>query len=411
MRAVGTILLRIAIPLVLLTIATPQASAQPWRRHIVDDSSRGADGVRLADVNADGRMDITTGWEEGGVTRAYLNPGPERATQLWPTVTVGRVKSPEDAVFADLDADGAFDVISCCEGKNRTIYVHWAPAEANRYLDASAWKTEALPATAQQQSWMFALPLQMDGQGGIDLVVGSKGSHAAVGWLKSPDNPRDVAKWTYHRLCDAGWIMSIQAHDMDRDGDPDVLFSDRKGAGRGIKWLENPGQIATAADQSWPEHPLDAGDREVMFLAVGDVDNNGHQEVVCAVKGRGMSLITRSKEENGPWSVHEIPWPDDCGTGKGAAICDVDLDGRNDVIFSCENAGGGKSGVRWLSCRQTVTQGVWDDHEISGPTGVKFDRLEVLDLDGDGDLDVLTCEEREINAVFWYENPTRSRAR
>ena len=29
------------------------------------------------------------------------------------------------------------------------------------------------------------------------------------------------------------------------------------------------------------------------------------------------------------------------------------------------------------------------------------------DLDGDGDLDLLTCEERDFNAVLWYENPHR----
>jgi len=41
----------------------------PWARWVVDDSSKGADGVRLGDVNGDGLCDIVTGWEEGGVTR------------------------------------------------------------------------------------------------------------------------------------------------------------------------------------------------------------------------------------------------------------------------------------------------------------------------------------------------------
>jgi hypothetical protein len=59
------------------------AVAEPWRRHVIDDSSRGADGVRLADVNGDGHQDICTGWEEGGVVRLYLNPGPERSRQKW----------------------------------------------------------------------------------------------------------------------------------------------------------------------------------------------------------------------------------------------------------------------------------------------------------------------------------------
>ena len=55
--------------------SAPAKQDAPWRRHTIDGSSRGADGVRLADVNADGRPDIVTGWEEGGITRVYLNPG------------------------------------------------------------------------------------------------------------------------------------------------------------------------------------------------------------------------------------------------------------------------------------------------------------------------------------------------
>ena len=41
---------------------------------MIDASSRGADGVRLADVNGDGLMDITTGWEEGGITCEESQP-------------------------------------------------------------------------------------------------------------------------------------------------------------------------------------------------------------------------------------------------------------------------------------------------------------------------------------------------
>ena len=45
--------------------------------------------------------------------------------------------------------------------------------------------------------------------------------------------------------------------------------------------------------------------------------------------------------------------------------------------------------------------------EISGDSrGVKFDLIQLLDLDQDGDLDLLTCEERDNLGVIWYENPT-----
>ena len=89
------------------------------------------------------------------------------------------------------------------------------------------------------------------------------------------------------------------------------------------------------------------------------------------------------------------------------AAGDIDLDGRLDLVFSCENATGEKSGVRWLSWKESPLDAAWTDYEISGPTGVKFDRLELIDLDADGDLDVLTCEERASLGVFWYENPAK----
>lgn len=60
------------------------AGKSPWKCHIIDDTSRGADGVKLADVNRDGLMDIATGWEEKGLTRVYLNPGPGKVKEKWP---------------------------------------------------------------------------------------------------------------------------------------------------------------------------------------------------------------------------------------------------------------------------------------------------------------------------------------
>ena len=58
-----------------------------------------------------------------------------------------------------------------------------------------------------------------------------------------------------------------------------------------------------------------------------------------------------------------------------------------------------------MSYRESPTERLWQEHDISGPEGVKFDRIELVDMDADGDPDVLTCEEIEDLGVFWYENP------
>ncbi len=53
------------------------------------------------------------------------------------------------------------------------------------------------------------------------------------------------------------------------------------------------------------------------------------------------------------------------------------------------------------------TEQHWAAHDISGAAGSKFDLIELIDLDADGDLDVVACEEVANLGVFWYENPLR----
>ena len=206
-----------------------EAVTAVWPRHTIDAESKGADGVRVADANGDGQLDVVTGWEEGGVVRVYLHPGAARVRQPWPAVTVGSVISPEDAVFFDVDGDGSTDVISSCEGTNRRVFVHWAPGKSDRPLSSSPWSTEAFPAVAGRAMWMFAAPAQVDRRGGTDLVVGGKGSGAVIGWLRAPSEPRRLSAWKFQPLRDVGWVMSLRCEDLDLDGDWDVLASDRKG--------------------------------------------------------------------------------------------------------------------------------------------------------------------------------------
>ncbi len=376
----------------------------PWPRHTIDDSSRGADGVRLADVNGDGRMDIATPWEEGGRVRVYLNPDPSRSKEKWPAATVGEVGSPEDAVFVDLDEDGAADVVSCCEGNVRTMWVHWSPSDVVDRLHTASWRTEAIPATKGAKSWMFCLPMQVDGKNGSDLVAGAKGPAAQIGWLESPPNPRDLAAWKWHPLCQAGWTMSLFAADMDGDGNLDILASDRKGPTRGCFWLENPRPLDPGAT-SWKRHVIGGADKEVMFIVLGDLDGDGWTDVLAATAARELLYLRRKTADGLTWESFPIELPPTAGAGKCVHAGDINLDGQLDIVFTCEHAAG-KSGVMWMSYRGAATDPVWDAHDISGVEGAKYDLVQLLDLDADGDLDVLTCEEQSNLGVVWYENPT-----
>lgn len=380
----------------------------PWRRHVIDSALKGADGVRLRDANGDGRLDVATGWEEGGGIRVCLNPGPSACREQWRCVTVGTVGDPEDAVLVDLDGDGAIDVVSSCEGRTRSIFVHWAPSGRDRYLDPSAWQTQPLPAAQNKTQWMYVLPLKIDGQHGIDLIAGSKGADGMIGWFQSPPRPRNLDDWKWHPLRRAGWVMSLIAEDMDGDGDVDILISDRKGDHRGCFWLQNPGP-ATSAEKPWREHAIGGEDRELMFVTVADLDGDGLQDVVAATRGHELLYFRRLGRDGLKWKTCSVPIPKTAGTGKAVSVGDIDLDGRPDIVFSCEQAAG-KSGVMWMSCRHSPCDGDWILHSISGHDGTKFDLVALIDLDGDEDLDVMTTEEVDNLGVIWWENPARAKA-
>lgn len=404
-------MLRILLAASLLSLASAQAAAAgppgaAWQRHTIDDSSRGADGVRLADVNHDGLLDIVIGWEEGGVTRVYLHPGYARANERWPSITVGRTPSVEDAVFVDLDGDGAVDVVSSSEGRTRAMHVHWAPTERDRYREADAWRMEPLPAAAGAMMWMFCLPLQIDGRHGPDLVAAGKGDGAALGWFSAPRDARRLADWKWHPLRPVGWVMSLLAHDMDGDGDQDIVFSDRKGARTGCFWLERPNRAAELP-HPWKEHHIGLAGREVMFIALADLDGDGVQDVLACVSPASLFWLRRAGADSSHWTEHALPVPTFSGLPKAVAVGDLDLDGRLDIVVTCENAVAPKHGVWWLRNTGKAGAGAWEPRTLGGVDGVKHDLVELLDLDGDGDLDVLTCEERTGLGVFWYENPAR----
>jgi hypothetical protein len=376
---------------------------------VIDASLRGADGVKLADVNRDGLADIATGWEESGVTRVYLHPGHIAVRDLWPVVTVGQTPNVEDAVFADLDGDGTQEVVSSCEGETKTMFVHRAPTEPAHLLEADEWHSTPIPATVNRMQWMFAWPADVDGRNGTDIVAGGKNEVAAIGWLAAPPNPWQLDGWTWHEISPAGWVMSIWPRDVDGDGDLDVILSDRYGPLRGCRWLENPGRTS-AATQTWTNRFIGGAGREVLSMGLADLDGDRLEDGIVAARERSLLVFRRLDASGQRWQEQEIVLDAlDVGTIRAVAVGRMNGDDRPDIVVTSD-AAASKHSVYWLDMQNPFTDATWQAHAISGRDhGVKYDRIELIDLDGDGDLDVLTCEESAGGTglgVIWFENPT-----
>lgn len=395
----------------LAVLVNTQGQGIPWKMHVIDQGQSGADGVRLADVNKDGLLDITTGWEEAGITKVYFHPGHEKVNDPWPSVVVGKTPSVEDAVFIDLDLDGNMDVVSCTEGKSKRVYVSWAPKGQKYYLDPGKWNTDFIPSSDGLMQWMYAIPMDVDGKNGIDIVAGAKGPNARIGWFESPEDPLKLDQWVWHPLNSCGWIMSLFTRDVDHDGDLDIVTSDRRGKDRGVRWLENPGHDMMH-QKEWKSHPIGAMDREVMFMDLADVDGDQLVDALVTEYSNQKMVVMRSLDTSGlRWEEHEIVLPEISGRAKSVRVGDIDLDGVTDIVHSSNTLKAkDKEGILWFSRNEKNITSSWEYQRVSGKEGYKFDRLELIDLDGDGDLDVLTCEENfgkksEGLGVIWYENP------
>ncbi len=427
--------------LVVLNAAAPtpsQSTDTGWAMHTIDNTSAGADGARFFDLNHDGRNELVVGFEEAGVTKVYLHPSTDQVKLPWPSVVVGKTPSVEGAIFLDLDGNGSQDVITFCEGQERAVFVHWGSSDWESLWDPAVWRQQPLPASKGRMMWMLGCPPMRTTTYNIDRSIeylddgrslrptnpiafwaGGKGADSEVGFFKNPEGYKErqnPAAYAWRPVGPVGWLMSIEPADMDGDGDEDLLISDRRGELRGCRWLENPGRVPDNG-APWTNHFIGGRDVEVMlWTGRRDLNGDGLTDLHVAAKtpdGPQLLLFLAQDHKARKWKTVAIPFPPNTGNAKSAGLGDLDKDDDLDFVLSCESADKGKSGVVWMEIRPTTWE-IVQVVDISGPRGIKFDEAIVdQDIDGDGDMDVVICEEREKTeqgktsglGVVWYENP------
>ena len=182
----------------------------------------------------------------------------------------------------------------------------------------------------------------------------------------------------------------------------------------GCRWLENPGH-GPALTKPWKSHLMGANKHWVLSMTLEDLDGDGLEDAIVAVEDKKIIFLKREDKVGLKWTTHKISADFNAGNTRAVVVSDVNNDGKKDLVFTTWNAKG-KHGVLWLEYKNTPLETEWTPHQISGvKKGIKYDRIELTDLEQDGDLDLLTCEEREGGkenlgmGVIWYENPFGNR--
>jgi hypothetical protein len=400
-----------------------------WEWHAIAAGSatlRGSDGVHLADINGDGRLDVVSGHEQSHKVSVSLHPGfgPEVGSP-WPTVVLpsnSNINGPEDAVFADVDGDGRKDVIVGAEGGQR-VTVLFAPTNPSDLLTASTWFRMDLGVNVMRV--MRVAFANVAGGSRPEIVVGGKessGKAATIGYyrLTNPSQPHMANSWTYTSIRQVGWVMQMFVLDVDGDGDRDIVYTDREpireparvNTAMGLRWLESSGGTIPR----WTNHPISPAEAHHKWFDLVKWDGDNDLDIVDCRSAAGIAQYNLWLNNGGwqSWTRVVIPAPSDVGQCQHITFANVDKAGPRDLGITSSHAAG-LSGVIWLHNAGTAAAPVWERGEISGSElgdGIKFDNLVWYDVDNDGDLDAITSEQHEPDpptgpglGVIWYENP------
>lgn len=195
---------------------------------------------------------------------------------------------------------------------------------------------------------------------------------------------------TYIEDPDAIALSSVLAHDLDSDGDQDVLIT--SWLDDVVAWYENLGggtfgprqRITTSV--TWP--------RSAVMI---DADEDGDPDIITANgSGSNAKLVWIPYEADQLYGPEQTIATQAWGT-RQVLGADIDQDGLQDIV-TC-GATGGNSRVSWFS---NLPVGGFGPRQVLSTVDRPFACVAVADLNGDDLPDVLAGT--ETGYLLWYRN-------
>ena len=225
----------------------------------------------------------------------------------------------------------------------------------------------------------------MDGDNDIDLVLGDYFGNIVIS--TNPGNPF-VSSWSNSTILSIGDIVSfLKVAKLDMNAQPDLIIRGMNGP---IYAATNTGTwgLTTITSRTMSNYS------EAVFLT--DFNLDGYYDIAASFDDN-ISIFESDNTDpfNNPWTEHRLF---SYGYHPVAVTCgDLDGDGYPDIIVSLET---GSDTNLYIYKNPGTFGGVWTVNSFTAFTGTYAEELKLLDVDGDGDLDLAALSIAGNLAVF-----------